>query len=253
MSETDRLRDLLERTAPRSPDLTAPERAAAVVRRGRAARRRDQALVGAATLAVLAAALGVPLALSGGDPQEATPAPAPTVAEPCPAAPVDVGTLRPVPTLGDVVAVRSCPVAGEHAEDPLPTQPITDERAAAFAADVAALPEYVMPSMCAVSFVISSPWALQVQTAGGELVMVGGPQRLCSSVRVAGTEVAAEHVVAAFLGNLAGSPATLACPTGDEDVAALPVWNASFDARTAVAGLMCAGSAGTALTAGEVA
>jgi hypothetical protein len=240
MNETDRLRDLLEQAAPHSPDLTAPERSAAVVRRGRAARTRDRVLVGGAAAAVLAVAVLVPVLRGGDHDQRVTPAPAPpaTVAEPCPAAPVDVTTLGAVRALDDVVAVRSCPTTGKQVDDPLPNAPLTDAEAAAFAEDVAAMPDYAIPPMCAISFIISSPWALQVQTASGEIAMIGGPQRLCSSVRVGGTDVAADQVVAAFVGNLTGVSTSLACPRGDQPPEA-PTWNASFDPSTAVAGVFC--------------
>lgn len=254
MNETDRLRDLLEQAAPHSPDLTAPERSAAVVRRGRAARARDRVVVGGAAATVLAVAVLVPVLRGGDHDQRVTPAPAPvaTVAEPCPAAPVDVTTLGAVPALGDVVAVRSCPTTGKQVDDPLPNAPLTDAEAAAFAEDVAAMPDYAVPPMCAMSFIISSPWALQVQTASGEIVMIGGPQRLCSSVRVGGTDVGAEHVIGAFRGNLMGVPDTLACPAAD-DRSGLPTWNASFDPSTAVGGVLCDGATTSALTAAELA
>lgn len=53
MTETDRLRDLLEQAAPTTPDVAAPDRTAAVVRRGRTARRRDRAASGLVALGVL--------------------------------------------------------------------------------------------------------------------------------------------------------------------------------------------------------
>lgn len=241
MSETDRLRDLLEQTAPSSPDLTAPERAAAVVRRGHAARTRDRALVGGAAAAVLAVVALVPV-LRGGDDQRVTPAPTPpaTVAAPCPAAPVDVASLDPVPDPGEVVAVRSCPTS-DAPHTALPTRPLLDADATAFLEDVEAMPAYQMPPACALMSIAADPWALQLQTASGETFLLGDPMRACSAVKVAGTARAVDRVVAAFLGNLdrqlRGLP-DLACPTGDAPADAA-TWNASFDPSTAVAGVYC--------------
>lgn len=240
MSETDRLRDLLELAAPDSPDVSAPERAAAVVRRGRAARTRDRVLVGGVAAAVLVVAAAVP-ALRGGDDHRVAPAPAPpTVAAPCPAAPIDVSSLDPTPDPGEVVAVRSCPTT-EAPSEALPTQPLLDADAAAFLEDVEAMPAYQMPPACMVMSIKAEPWALQLQTASGETFVVGDPMRACSAVKVDGTARAVDQVVAAFLGNLDrqlhGVP-ELACPTGNEPADAA-TWNASFDPSTAVAGVYC--------------
>ena len=54
---------------------------------------------------------------------------------------MDASSLDPVPALGDVVAVRSCPVqAGPGIA--LPDEPLIGEHAQAFADDVAALPAF---------------------------------------------------------------------------------------------------------------
>ncbi len=203
VADTGRLHDLLERTAPEAPDLSAAERTAAVSVRGRSARRRDRGLVAVGVAAVVAAGLGVPLALGGdaGDTRNAGLAsePAALVVEPCPSAPVDAETLGPAPALDDVVAVRSCPVTGLGVDpEPLPTAPLTDAGAEAFEADVAALPAYVLPDECALMSIMPMPWALQVQTSDGETFVLGSTTRLCSSVKVGGVALGSDAVIAAF-------------------------------------------------------
>lgn len=239
---TDRLRDLLEQAAPPSSDLSPADRSAAVARRGRAGRRRDRALVGGAAAAVLAVTVAVPLSLRGGDgegPDVARPAPAPSAA-PCPAEPIDVAAPAAVPALGDVVSVRACPaVDGGPA---LASEPLAGVAAAAFAADVAALPAYTFPARCASMTVAPEPWALVVTVAGGEPVVIGSPMRTCAGVAVAGAERDAGDVLAAFAGNLErqrdGVP-ELRCPDGDRLAEGADTWNASFDIASATAGMLC--------------
>jgi hypothetical protein len=240
MTDTDRLRDLLEQAAPAHPDLDPTTRAATVARRGRATRIRDRALVGAAAVAVVAAAVVVPLTWGDGGPDYATPAPA--IAEPCPAEPVNASSLGPVPALGDVVAVRSCP-AQDSPGDALPIEPLTGEHAQAFADDLATMPTGYEPApYCAVASVEVLPWALQVQTASGELITLGSTTIRCSSVRIDGKDHSVSAVLAVFKGNLdrqqAGTPA-LACPTGDELLDDAALWNSSFDPAAAESGIVC--------------
>lgn len=244
------LRDLLTTAASVDPDVTPTERSAAVARRGRAARTRHRVLVAGAGVAVLAAAVAVPLTLQGGDdaaPDVATPSPTPAItASPCPAQPIDVSQPTASVALGDVVAVRACPAVGQEGE-PLPSQAVIGVMAAAFAEDVAALPEYRLPDMCAIANIAPQPWALQVETADGERSVVGSTMRLCSSVSADGVERGADAVLAAFVGNQvrqeSGIP-ELACPhpidQRDQDLAeGAPTWNASFDPAKATAGVVC--------------
>jgi hypothetical protein len=240
MSDHDRLHELLEQTAPDRPELDPGSRAAAVARRGRAARHRDRGLV---AVAVVVLAVGLPLALIDRH-RAATPTPQVAVeVEPCPAAPVDTERLRPVTALVDVVAVRSCPIVGND-PDPLPTEPLIGADARAFAGDVAALPDYRMPSFCASAQLTMSPWALQVQTSSGQTLVVGTSLRDCSPVDSGEHEVGAAEVLAAFRGNLgrqdagAASPA-LECPPGDQLGDGADTWNASFDPTAATAGIVC--------------
>ncbi|GAA4374999.1 hypothetical protein [Nocardioides caricicola] len=255
MSETDRLRDLLEQAAPENPDVDPTSRAAAVARRGRHARVRDRVLVAAAAVAV-ATAVTIPFVTSDRGDETSYPTTTPPVAvEPCPAGPVDPATLGPVAGLGEVVAVRACPAQGTG--EALPAEPLTGAGAQAFAEDVAALPGYQLPSFCMVATVMPEPWALQVQTADGELLTLGSSMRTCSSVQVDGVDRGVDGVVAAFAGNLAGVPDELACPQDDADAPA--IWNASFDPATATAGILCVADDGGAwvsqavLTTDEVA
>lgn len=243
MNETDRLRDLLEQAAPQRPDVDATSRAAAVARRGRNARVRDRALVTAAAVSVVAVVVAIPR-ISGGDdgPDRVTPAPPAAVeTEACPSAPVS-SLDHPYTTivLDDVVAVRSCPVVNPGT-DALPARPLTGTDAENFATDVEALPEYRLPSYCLTMTMPPSPWALQLQGADGKLDVIAGPIRDCSAVTMGGDRGAAP-VLAAFLGNLerqeSGIP-PLACPTGDRLADGAPTWNASFDAATATAGVVC--------------
>jgi hypothetical protein len=158
-----------------------------------------------------------------------------------------VGTLPPLPALDDVVAVRSCPASwsgsGPDAQaEPLPTAPLDGDAAAAFAADVDALPSYSMPAQCAVMNMLPQPWALVVTTADGDTTVLGSTMRACSAVPVDGVKRGSQDVIAAFEGNLerqrTGIP-DLSCPTGDRLAEGAPTWNASFDPSTAVAGVAC--------------
>lgn len=243
MTDTDRLRDLLEQAAPAHPDLDPTTRAATVARRGRAARNRNRVLVPVAVAAVVAVAVAVPISLGGGDgPDRATPAPpAPVQVEPCPDSPMEPQDLGEVGVAGVIVAARSCPVNGAGGE-PLPTAPLTDEAAQAFVHDLIALPSFKLPQYCMVANLAPEPWALQIQDSLGRLFIMGSPMRQCSSVHVNGIDRSVEHLVAAFEGNLArqqyGMPA-LACPTGDRLADGAPTWNASFDPSTATAGVAC--------------
>jgi hypothetical protein len=239
---TDQLRDLLERAAPHDPDLSPADRTDAVVRRGRAARRRDRALVAAAGVAVLVTAVAVPVALEGGGDDDRTDlaTPAPT-ASPCPADPIEVA--RPVASLGlgDLVAVRACPAEGEQGE-PLPGVPLEGDAAAAFAVDVEALPAYRLPDLCMVANVVPQPWALQFETTDGTTYFLGSTMRTCSSISIGGADRGVDAILAAFDGNLvrqeSGIPG-LACPPGDRLADGAPTWNASFDPSAAIAGVVC--------------
>jgi hypothetical protein len=260
MSDTDRLTDrlgeLLEQAAPAHPDLDPTTRAATVARRGRSARNRNRVLVPVAVAAVVAVAVAVPISLGGGDgPDQATPAPpAPVRVEPCPGRPIDTTTLGPVSGLGDVAAVRACatqvPPGADELRELSPDALLTGAAAQAFADDVLALPAYEMPPYCMVANVMPFPWALQVQTTGGEVLRFGSPMGQCSSVSVDGVDRDVEQVIRAFDGNIdrveSGVPA-LACPTGDRFAPGADTWNASFNPATATAGIVCyrAGPMGT--------
>jgi hypothetical protein len=249
--ETDHIRDLLDRAAPAHPELGAADRATAVARRGRAARRRTQLLASGAVVAAVTAAVVVPRLVDGDSPGSpgVTVQPAPSPA-PCPAQPVDVTDATPVPALGaDVVSVRSCLATwtGATADDPAVDGPpkgvLTGEHAVAFAEDVDALPAYEMPSFCAAMMVAPSPWALAIGRPDGDPTVIGSTVTTCGSVRVGGVDRSAEAILAAFAGNLARQQGTdgaaaLACPPGN-GADAVPVWNASFDRSAATAGLVC--------------
>lgn len=205
-TDHDQLRDLLQRTAPDRPELDPGTRAAAVARRGRTARLRDRGLVAGAVVAVLAAAVVVPLTLGGGDdgPDVATPSPAPT-APPCPAQPIDVGDPATVPAsaLDDVVAVRSCPATWDNAQpgsaDPILAKPLTGDAAADFVAEVGAMPPFGIPAECATMSVMPQPWALVLTSADGEQTVLGSTMRVCGTVIIGGKSRSAEDALAAFL------------------------------------------------------
>jgi hypothetical protein len=254
MTDPDtRLRDLLQAAAPDgpdAPDVSPAERSAAVVRRARAARRRDRGLVAGAAVAVLAVAVALPLSLRGDEePNSAAPPPAVTAA-PCPTAPVDVSTPTPDADLAGVVSVRLCPAAPEAPVDAAtvdPTQPLLGEAAAAFAEDAAALPSTGLPDACAAMTIAFDPWALVAETDDGETVTVGTTTRACSAVSVGGAERGSAEVLAAFVGNLdrqrdgdltPGLDA-LACPEKGRLAQGADTWNASFDVASATAGVIC--------------
>lgn len=251
MTDPDaRLRELLEQAAPGSPELDPASRTAAVVRRGRAERRRDRGLVGGAVAAVLAVAVGVPLALGGDDgPAEVAspPSPAPTAA-PCPAESIDVSELTPVADLGEVTSIRACPAVGPRPghDAGLPTEALVGVAAAAFAEDVAALPDHVVPAYCATVSMTLDPWALVVETADGSAV-IGTATRVCSAVTIGGEERGSEAVLAVFTGNVARQQAGdqtpgsngPSCPDGDQLAKGAETWNASFDVASATMGMVC--------------
>jgi hypothetical protein len=248
MSDHDRIHELLERTAPDRPDLEPGARAAAVARRGRAARRRDRGLVAVAAVAVVAVAVGVPLALQGrdgGGASEVASSPADPDVAACPATPVDVGGLAATPgdvAPGDVVSVRSCPTS-DPTDLPLGTDPLTGADARAFVEDVAALPAYEMESYCALASMKAEPWALQVQTADGQTFVVGSTMRGCASVPFDGVQRGVAPVVAAFEGNLQRQTTFDArgpdCPTSKRLAEGADTWNSSFDPATATGGALC--------------
>lgn len=249
MTDPDaRLRALLEQAAPGSPELDPASRTAAVVRRGRAARRRDRGLVAGAAAAVLALVVGVPLALGGDDDTDFAAQPAVHTPAPCPEE-LDQDSITPTADLGDVLSVRSCPIVWNGmavAEVELPSQPLVGDDAAAFAEDVAALPEHVLPAYCASVSLRQSPWALVVETSDGGSVF-GTTTRACSAVTIGGVERGSAEVLAAFMGNYerqqAGDRTPGAdgptCPEGDRLAAGADTWNASFDISSATAGMVC--------------
>lgn len=238
MTETDRLRDLLAQTAPGAPDLSPTERADAVVRRGRVARRRRRLLAGAGAAAVLTVAVAVPRSLGGEHeaPDVATPGP---TSAPCPAAPIALPSSPPALD-GEVVSVRACEAVDTLTA--LPEEPLLGDAAEAFVADVAALPSYSVPTQCAVMMVVPDPWVLIVERDDAESSLIGSSMRACSSVPIDGTDRGAGDVLAAFAGNLdrqrAGSQ-PLACPDGRRLADDGPTWNASFDIAAATAGMVC--------------
>lgn len=245
MSDHDRLHELLEQTAPDRPELDPGSRAAVVAHRGRSARRRDRGLALGAAAAVVALAVGIPLSLQGDDGGGATDvasSPESSAVEACPAAPVDVATLTPVPALGNVVAVRSCPTA-DPTDVPLSTEPLTGADAEAFIEDVEALPAYEMESYCLVASMKPEPWALQLQVASGETFVIGSTMRGCASVPFDDIERGVAPVVAAFEGNLQRQDSSeardLDCPTGQRLAQGADTWNSSFDPATATGGALC--------------
>jgi len=252
MTDPDtRLRDLLEQAAPGSPELDPTSRTAAVVRRGRAARRRDRGLVAGTAAVVLALAVGLPLALNDGDdaPGEIADPPAASTAE-CPSMPVDVSKGTPDAELGDVVSVRSCPVlspaGGDLAEPDLPTEPLTGDAARDLAEDMLALPQHD-PASCAAVDEMPQPWALVVGLADGSTQTIGSTLRTCGAVAVDGVQRTGEQVLAAFIGNLGRQRAGdltpgsngPSCPDGDRLADGADTWNASFDIASATMGMVC--------------
>ena len=244
MSDHERLHELLDQTAPDRPELDPGSRAGAVARRGRSARRRDRGLALGAAAAVLALAVGIPLSLQGDDggATDVASSPRSAAAAACPPTPVDVGALRPVPALSEVVAVRSCRTS-DPTDLALPTEPLTGADASAFVEDVAALPAYEMESYCALTSMTAEPWALQVQTADGATSVMGSTMRGCASVAFDGAERGVTPVLAAFEGNLrrqqSGEPRDLECPTGERLAEGADTWNSSFDPATATGGVLC--------------
>ncbi|WP_134738414.1 hypothetical protein [Nocardioides sp. 503] len=250
MTDPDaRLRDLLEQAAPGSPALDPTSRTAAVVRRGRAARRRDRGLLAGATAVVLALAVGLPLAMDGEDGAEVATPPAATTAA-CPSTPIDVSKGSPDAGLADVVSVRSCPVlspaGGDLAEPDLPTTPLTGDTARDFAADVLALPQHDA-AVCAAVDELPRPWALVVGLPDGGTEVIGSTLRTCGAVAVGGVQRTGQQVLDALTGNLerqqsgdlepgADGPT---CPAGDPLAEGADTWNASFDIASATAGMIC--------------
>ena len=247
MSDTDRLRDLLAQAAPAQPDLDPSTRAAAVARRGRTARNRDRALVAAAAVAV--AGRRRPAPARGGDtPHEVTPAP-PTPG-PGRAVPGAARSTRqhlgPVSDLGDVVAVRSCPVeTASRRRSAADAEPLDRRR-----------PRRRSPTTSAPCRATSCRSTARLRQRGARAVGAAGPDRRrpswspsAAAVRRAprsastGSTAAPTQVVAAFEGNLARQQSGVARARLPDRRPArrrrADTWNASFDPATATAGVVC--------------
>ena len=248
-----RLRELLDQAAPAVPDLGPTDRTAAVVRRGRTARRRSRLLVAGAAAAVVGI-VAVGPELVGGDGTDEANEPAAPSAAPCPGEPVDVTNPHPVDLGTEVVSVRSCPATWDGATgrpiDPegLPEGALTGDHAAAFAEDVAALPAYELSSLCASIMMAPQPWALVAARADGEPVVIGSTVTGCGSVQVGGVDRGIEGVLAAFAGNLQRQQAggllpgddVATCPTDDNlTEVETDTWNGSFDVAAATSGAVC--------------
>ena len=186
---------------PRRPDLDPTARAAAVARRGRAARTRDRACWSRGRRR--GGRRGRRRPLSRGATTARTRSPPPRTASACPADPIDVADVgRPPPTLGDVVAVRSCPANG-RAGRPAPGEPLIGDAAEAFVEDVARCRPTSSPTVLRGRRVMPQPWALLVETGRRRAWSLGSTMR---RLRLASPSTAIERgvgaVVAAFEGNL---------------------------------------------------
>lgn len=239
MTDPTRLRDLLEQVAPDAPDLSVQERAAQVARRGRSSVRRDRTLVAVAALAVVMAAVTVPV-LRGGDPEPAPADPPGVTVAACPDAPRDSTRSTSAALDSDwvVAAVRVCP-AGEGGTTDQPSAPLIGQFAAAFMRDVRAA-ESGRPDRC--QTILTPPWILQVQDDSGQV------QRLyvsdsCEPVTlVRARPIWGSDLRAVFDGNLerqrTGVP-DLACPPAASLSEMGDTWHGSFDPTAATAGIVC--------------
>lgn len=238
MSDTDRLRDLLEQAAPDATEVSATERASAVADRGRAARRRDRGLVAAVVAAVAVVAVAVPMARGGHDDPEPV-GPTPRAAD-CPAVPFDVTTLTDatIPDDLDIASARLCP--GVANAGGLPNQALTGEGAGAFLEDLRAAQPIDPGAFCTdIGYV---PSLLQLQAPDGHLVRVTLTRSCSESVTVGDRRVRMSDAFAVFTGNLerqeSGTP-DLACPRASRIDQDSDLWNTSFDPSTATRGIVC--------------
>ncbi|MEO9325582.1 hypothetical protein ABFT23_18975 [Nocardioides sp. C4-1] len=216
-SRDERLKELLDQTAPDRPDVAPDARVTAVADRARAVRRRQGIAVAAAVLAVVGAGVAVPLALSGGDDssqQDVADDPAPEVAEPpaCPAEPIDVTNGLAVKDLPDgAVSARLCPAAFRTMQGDvdftLPTEPVTDgvDELLARIRDTREMP---LPAECASIMVAPMPWALVVSYPDGASRTVGSTMTTCATVDVGGRQVSVEDVIASVEDAVGESPTT---------------------------------------------
>lgn len=234
MTDTDRLRDLLEQAAPTAPDLAAPERATVVARRGRASRRRDRVLVAGAALCLVVAAVAIPALRSADTRPEPAAAPVSVAAcEPLPVAPA-------LPDLGGdlaLTAVRTC-AAGHGGQTAVaPDGPLTGPFVVAFLEDVRAAVSDV-PTVCPLIY-SAVPHVLQMQVDSGAVYQIRVTNPCTQTVQVDDRFVRVSDVLAAYSGNLQRQHSgvqDLACPQG---AATGDTWNASFDPSTATAGIVC--------------
>jgi hypothetical protein len=256
MTDTDRLRDLLERTAPERPEIDPGTRAATVARRGRASRRRDRMLVGGAALVLVTAAVAVPaLRADRGDPEPAQP---PAVAA-CPPEAADPSSMTSM-DLGDdlaVTVVRVCPMydpsfgppdLSDYFSEPTATSPtvsepsnvLTGDAAAAFMADLRTTPVRTSFACAGVGI---TPRVIQVQDASGGVQRMYVDGTCGYLVRVGDRDVDIREVIDVLYGNLSrqsfGNP-PLECPPPDgNQLFDADTWNGTFDARSATAGIVC--------------
>ena len=263
MNDDDRIKDLLDSTAPDRPDLPPAARTTAVRDRARAVSRRHRVAVAAAVVAVVGVGVGVPVLTSGGDDPSGTEVagdPAPVVAPeptppPCPAEPVDVSAGVVVDALPDgAISVRACPTTDQPALAPgdLPTEPLV-EGVDDFTAGVRDLPAYVLEEECAFTTMMAQPWALVVSYRDGTSAVLGSTMRSCATVPVESVDRSAQAVLDLFVdasdrqvptpgGGTTGEVPGIPCPDParfDDALTAPDSYTGDLRDFTPVAGVAC--------------
>ncbi|MFB9314222.1 hypothetical protein [Nocardioides plantarum] len=205
MTYDDRLKELLDSTAPDRPDLPAAARTSAVRERAVVVRRRSRLVLAAAVVAVVGIGVGVSVLASGDDPDRGTEVaddPAPTTTPAPPPCPAEPPVLDETSTKADfpdgATSLRLCPAtfdtAGDLGKFLLPTAPVTTG-VDALVDRLAAQPEFAMDPECAAISLAPMPWTLVVAYPDGSTVSVGATMTRCASVTLDGHEVDVESTL----------------------------------------------------------
>ena len=239
--DTERVKDLLSRAAPRHPDTAG--RASAVLERARRSRTRRGVLGGAAIALVAAAVVITPSFLSTSpttndaspdDPDRTAPTrvqPAdsldPLTADPCPDAPIDIeGADSLDQPASKVSSVRLCPALLPHVQGTEPKEDIVSSWIAPVDALTDGAGDFVHalseapamdPAECAAASVVWDPFALVITSSDGTRTTIGAYAPICYGIEIGGTTVSSGVVTDLFVEALAQQREELA-PPGSVDV-----------------------------------
>jgi hypothetical protein len=197
--EVERIRELLEKAAPRNPQTAG--RAAAVAQRAHRSRTTRGVLSGVAVAAVAVTVIVGPHFLKSSpttnDATDPTNGAEPTsdvdpFANPCPELPIDVtGVEDSVQLSADVVSVRLCSAVLPHLRDQRAKQDVVSSWVPPNDALVTDVDVFIdalgsapgfHASDCAALFPVLDPFAVQFTAVDGEVMTVGAAEPLCSGI-----------------------------------------------------------------------